>query len=87
MPSVLAAAMSEAKHVSEEAEVLLPEVVGDLVRGAGPGGLEAPPFRVIPTAGRCIGVTHPEDLALAQAELAAQVGNGQRPALPWPAGR
>jgi hypothetical protein len=87
MPAVLAAAMAEAKQASEDDEVLLPEVVGDLVGGATPGGLGASPFRVLPTAGRCIGVTHPEDLAPAQAELAAQVGTGQRPALLWASGR
>jgi hypothetical protein len=87
MPAVLAAAMAEAKQVSEENEVLLPEVVGDVVRGSGPGGLAAAPFKVLPTDGRCIGVTHPEDLALAQAEVAAQVGTGERPALLWSAER
>jgi hypothetical protein len=87
MPALLAAAMAEAKQVSEENEVLLPEVIGDLVRGERPGGIGAAPFRVLPTAGHCIGVTHPEDLALAQAEVAAQVGTGQRPALLWSADR
>ena len=87
MPAVLAAAMAEAEQASEEDEVLLPEVIDELVRGGRPGGLVTSPFRVLPTAGRCIGVTHPEDLALAQAELAAQVGTGQRPALLWAAGR
>lgn len=85
MPAVLAAAMAEAQHASEEAEVLLPDVVDELVRGGRPGGLEAAPFRVIPTQARCIGVTHPEDVALAQIELAVQVGAGERPALLWSA--
>jgi hypothetical protein len=87
MPAVLAAAMAEARHASEEAEVLLPEVVGDLVRGGRPGGLTAPPFLVIPSPGHCIGVTHPEDLALAQTEVAAMVGAGERPGELWSAAR
>jgi hypothetical protein len=85
MPDVLAAAMAEAHQASEDNEVLLPEVVGALVRGERPGDVATSGFRVLPTSGRCIGVTHPEDLALAQAEVAAQVGTGQRPALLWSA--
>jgi hypothetical protein len=87
MPAVLSAAMAEARHASEEAEVLLPEVVGDLVAGGRPGGFGAPGFRVLPSAGRCIGVTHPEDLAIAQADVATLVGTGERPATLWSAVR
>ncbi|MGH9090563.1 MAG: NTP transferase domain-containing protein [Acidimicrobiales bacterium] len=86
MPGVLAGAMASARHASEDAEVLLPEAVDAVLRrphgGAGAGGPSA--FRVLATEGRCIGVTHPDDLALVQADLASQVGRGDRPASPWP---
>ena len=73
----LEAAMAAATGASEEAEVLLPEVVG--------ASLASSPFTVLPASGRCIGVTHPDDLPLVQAELARQVGQGVRPATLWPA--
>jgi hypothetical protein len=71
----LEAAMTAATGASEEAEVLLPEVVGQ--------SLATNPFTVLPAAGRCIGVTHPDDLELVQVELARQVGQGMRPADLW----
>jgi hypothetical protein len=76
----LADAMAEARDASEDAEVLLPEVVAQ--------SLGSSPFSVLPATGRCIGVTHPADLELVQAELARQVGQGGRPAALWtPAGK
>ncbi len=82
------AAMDEAEHASEDAEVLLPEVVGRVLRGERPGGVpEPPPFSVLAAPGRCIGVTHPEDLALVRGEVAREVGVGGRPAHPWAAPR
>jgi hypothetical protein len=71
----LQAAMDAATEASEEAEVLLPDVVAR--------SLALYPFTVLPATGRCIGVTHPDDLALVQAELARQVGQGVRPAALW----
>jgi hypothetical protein len=71
----LQAAMAAATGASEEAEVLLPEVVAD--------SLASSPFTVLPATGRCIGVTHPDDLELVQRELARQVGQGVRPAALW----
>jgi hypothetical protein len=71
----LQAAMAAATDASEEAEVLLPDVVTE--------SLESSPFTVLPASGRCIGVTHPDDLALVQDELARQVGQGMRPAALW----
>jgi hypothetical protein len=71
----LEAAMDAATGASEEAEVLLPEVVAH--------SLTSFPFIVLPATGRCIGVTHPDDLSLVQAELARQVGQGVRPAALW----
>jgi hypothetical protein len=72
---VLQAAMAAATNASEDSEVLLPEVVAD--------SLASSPFTVLPATGRCIGVTHPDDLELVQGELARQVGQGVRPAALW----
>jgi hypothetical protein len=71
----LQAAMAAASGASEDTEVLLPEVVTE--------SLDTSPFTVLPAAGRCIGVTHADDLALVQGELARQVGQGVRPAALW----
>jgi MobA-like NTP transferase domain len=71
----LQAAMSAAVDASEEAEVLLPEVVA--------ASLATSSFSVLPAPGRCIGVTHPDDLQLVQAELNRQVAAGERPARLW----
>jgi CTP:molybdopterin cytidylyltransferase MocA len=71
----LQAAMHAATDASEEAEVLLPEVVAQ--------SLATSAFTVLAAKGRCIGVTHPGDLALVQAELNRQVAAGERPARLW----
>ncbi len=71
----LQAAMAAATDASEEAEVLLPEVVAD--------SLDASPFTVLAANGRCIGVTHPDDLGLVQSELARQISRGDRAAALW----
>lgn len=87
MRAVLEAAMAGAVHASEESEVLLPEVVGRVVKGERFDEVPPPPpFRVVLADGRCIGVTHPGDLALVQADLARQVGLGERPAGLWSEG-
>jgi hypothetical protein len=73
--AILQAAMDAATGASEESEVLLPEVVAaSLGRAA---------FAVLPAQGRCVGVTHPDDLPLVQAELNRQVAAGERPAGLW----
>ncbi len=61
-----------------KAEVLLPEVVGDLIRSA-----DAPRVRVIPTDAACVGVTHPQDLPTVREILSYQVASGLRPPTPW----
>jgi hypothetical protein len=71
----LGKAMDDATGASEESEVLLPEVVAR--------SLNSYPFTVLPATGRCIGVTHPDDLPLVQAELSREVGQGVRPAALW----
>jgi hypothetical protein len=63
-------------------EVLLPEVVGDMARTGGPGER----VRVLPGSGRCVGVTHAEDLPVVRMELAEMVGQGLRAEGPWGAG-
>ena len=73
--TTLRAAMDAATDASEESEVLLPEVVAD--------SLATSSFTVLPAVGRCIGVTHPDDLSLVQAELNRQVAAGERPAKLW----
>jgi hypothetical protein len=60
-------------------EVLLPELVGRIIGCAEP----AQRFRVLPTDSRCVGVTHPDDLALVQADVAEQIRRGERPPRPW----
>jgi hypothetical protein len=71
----LQAVMESAVGASEEAEVLLPEVVAE--------SLSTSSFTVLPAQGRCIGVTHPDDLSLVQAELNRKVAAGERPAQLW----
>jgi len=84
MTGVFEKAMARAAGASEEAEVLLPEVVGHLVAEVGPTD-PATRFTVLATEGRCVGVTHPDDLVPVQADLAQQVGQGQRAAALWTA--
>jgi len=80
MRGVFERAMAAATDASEDAEVLLPEVVSELLAAPGGGrGDPATTFSVLAAAGRCVGVTHPDDLALVQADLAGQVGRGERP--------
>jgi hypothetical protein len=72
---VLQAALDGAVDASEEKEVLLPEVVAQSLGTSG--------FAVLPAEGRCVGVTHPDDLALVQAELNREIAAGERPARLW----
>lgn len=72
---VLQAALEAAVDASEEKEVLLPEVVAQ--------SLGTSAFSVLPAEGRCVGVTHPDDLALVQAELNREIAAGERPARLW----
>lgn len=72
---VLQAALEAAVDASEEHEVLLPEVVAQ--------SLDTSRFTVLPADGRCVGVTHPDDLALVQTELNREIAAGERPARLW----
>jgi hypothetical protein len=72
-------------ELAAEDEVLLPEVIGAMVRGEH-AGLDRPqPVRVLRAPGRTVGVTHQEDLPLVRTELAAMVGEGIRAARLWTA--
>lgn len=59
---------------TEQAEILLPTTVGAHL------GDEGVVVRALPVDDACVGVTHPEDLALVQAAVRAQVERGERPA-------
>ena len=71
----LQAAMDAAVDASEEKEVLLPEVVAQSLGNS--------TFDVLAATGRCVGVTHADDLGLVQDELDRQVAAGERPAGLW----
>jgi CTP:molybdopterin cytidylyltransferase MocA len=68
------------------AEVLLPEVVGTMVAGAWADDTEGRRVRVLPGRGRCIGVTHADDVPVVRMELAEMVGLGLRAEAPWGTG-
>jgi hypothetical protein len=56
---------------------------------AGGAGDESAPgsrVRVLPGTGRCVGVTHADDLPVVRTELAEMVGQGLRAEGPWGAG-
>ncbi len=73
MWQTFAKAMGEATDASEDAEVLLPVVVGEGVKH---GEISV---EVIEANSRCIGVTHPDDLELVRGDVADQVARGDRP--------
>jgi hypothetical protein len=62
--------MAAAVDASEEREVLLPEAVAS--------SLGDTSFQVLEADGKCVGVTHPDDLELVQEELNRQVATGER---------
>jgi hypothetical protein len=66
-----------------DAEVLLPEVVGAMAAGADTPGRRV---KVLRGRGRCVGVTHADDLPVVRTELAEMVGQGLRAEGPWGAG-
>ena len=81
MWGVLGDAMAKADGASEDDEVLLPELVGRLVAEGGDLGC----FEVLSTTSRCLGVTHPDDLALVRDEIAREIERGERPRDAFPA--
>jgi CTP:molybdopterin cytidylyltransferase MocA len=68
--------------LANDAEVLLPEVVGDMIAGRSVDSKPAA-VRVLDGPGRCIGVTHADDLPVVRNELALMVAQGLRPEGPW----
>ncbi len=62
-----------AAEASEDAEVLLPEIVG---AGLASNTLK---FAALTTSSYCVGVTHAQDLPLVQADVKFQVENNLRP--------
>ncbi len=50
-----------------------------------PGGGTGSGVRVLDGPGRCIGVTHADDLPVVRNELALMVAEGLRPEWPWDA--
>ncbi len=60
-----------------EAEFLLPDVVATIV------GEGNETFTVLPTPGRCLGITHREDLEKLRAEIEAMVRDGRYPEPLW----
>jgi MobA-like NTP transferase domain len=70
-------------ELTTDAEVLLPEVVGAAIAGTAPGEAGRQVVRVLRATGRCIGVTHADDLPVVRAELASMIGRGLRPENPW----
>ncbi len=80
MWAVFSAAMEAASNASEDAEVLLPEIVSQLVDGDLPVDVKSlRKFTVTVTTSRCIGITHPGDLDVVRAELVREVERGERP--------
>jgi MobA-like NTP transferase domain len=74
------------RAVDEAAEVLLPEVVNAMVTGRGPVHDErAEGVVVVEGPGRCLGVTHAEDMPVVRNDLAAMTGQGLRPEELWEA--
>jgi hypothetical protein len=70
-------ALQVAGPTADGPEILLPEVVADAVSS------RALSVTVAAGPGRCVGVTHADDLPVARAELARMVGRGERPESLW----
>ena len=82
-PSLVGLLARAAAAADRKGEVLLPEVIDDLLEARRRGAQGAVDLRVLRAPGRCLGVTHPGDVALVHAELARQVARGERSAQLW----
>lgn len=76
-------AVPDPEALANHDEVLLPEVVGDMIAGRSPDNGEGAAVRALVGPGRCIGVTHADDLPVVRNELALMVAQGLRPEGPW----
>ncbi len=76
-------AVPDPSALTSDAEVLLPEVVGDMIAGGRDRADGVAAVRVLDGPGRCIGVTHADDLPVVRNELALMVAQGLRPEGPW----
>jgi hypothetical protein len=68
---------------TSDTEVLLPEVVGTMAGASSADDGPGRRVRVIAGTGRCIGVTHADDLPVVRMELAEMIGQGLRAEGPW----
>ena len=76
--------MRSATDASEDAEVLLPELIGQMVSGdVTVASDHLAQIAVLPTTSACVGVTHPGDLEVVQADIRAQIERGERSATPF----
>jgi choline kinase len=75
-PSILdelaAAVESGREQTAGGAELLLPDLIGDLVASG------RARVRAVATQARCIGITHPDDLDLVRREVAAELAASER---------
>ena len=78
-------AVPDPAALANDAEVLLPEVVGDMIAAPRRDDGTGAAVRVLDGPGRCIGVTHADDLPVVRNELALMVAQGLRPEGPWEA--
>lgn len=66
-----------------DTEVLLPEVIGAMAAAGADDEEPGRRVRVLPGHGRCVGVTHADDVPFVRTELAEMVGQGLRRESPW----
>ncbi len=59
-----------------DAELLLPEVVGEMIE-------RGERVSILPSAGRCLGVTRAEDVSIIRGEVEAMVRSGEYPEVLW----
>jgi len=78
MWDVFSAAMAQASDASEDAEVLLPELVGRVLSGDLHAADELKEVEAMVTDSRCIGITHPGDLEVVRNDLRQQIERGER---------
>ena len=84
MWTVFEEALAAAEDASEDQEVLIPEVIGQLVAGQITiGDTDLSTITVLSTDARCVGVTHPGDLDIVRDDVARQAQRGERPAVPF----